>query len=147
MLDGNPPGVAPKPSQQIHRAWSKAVKQASGFGPRGLWIAAGILLLGLIVAVWAVGVFKVKTTKGVIVLENVPENAVIEIDGETVTVTPKPGEPLKIEAQPGKHGVVVKRGNDVLLGESVTIESGKDFQLTARLEPVVCASTGSEGRP
>jgi hypothetical protein len=80
-------------------------------------------------------VFKVKTADGVIVLENVPENAVVEVDGEKVTVTPKDGEPVKIEAQPGKHGVLVKRGADVLLGDSVTIESGKQLKLTVRLEP------------
>ena len=48
--------------------------------------------------------------------------------------SPPRGEPVKIEAQAGKHGVVVKRGEDVLLGESVTIESGKQFKLTVRSE-------------
>jgi serine/threonine protein kinase len=105
--------------------------------PRPPWIwptvAAGALLLGLVVA-WAAGVFKVKTKDGVIVLENVPESAVVEVDGERITVTPAVGEPLKIEARPGKRVVVVKRGNDVFLGESVTVESGKQVKLTVRLE-------------
>ena len=102
--------------------------------PPWIWpaVAAGVLLLGLVVA-WAAGVFKVKTKDGVIVLENVPESAVVEVDGERITVTPAVGEPLKIEARPGKRVVVVKRGNDVFLGESVTVESGKQVKLTVRL--------------
>jgi formylglycine-generating enzyme required for sulfatase activity/serine/threonine protein kinase len=97
-------------------------------------VAASILLLGLVVA-WVAGVFKVKTAHGVIVLENVPADAVVEVDGDRVTVMPKQGEPFKIEVQPGKHGVVVKRGKDLLLGESVPVASGKAATLTARIEP------------
>ncbi len=103
---------------------------------RWMWpaVAAGVLLLGLVVA-WAAGVFKVKTKDGVIVLENVPEDALVEVDGERFTVTPAVGKPIKIEAPAGKHVVVVKRGNDVFLGESVTVESGKPLKLMVRLEP------------
>jgi hypothetical protein len=81
-------------------------------------------------------VFKVTTVNGVIVLENVPENAVVEFDGGRITVTQIQGERVKIEAQPGKHGVIVKRGDVVLLGESVSIESGKELKLTVRLVPL-----------
>ena len=97
-------------------------------------VAAGVLLLGLVVA-WAAGVFKVKTKDGVIVLENVPADALVEVDGERIKVTPAVGEPIKIEAPAGKHEVAVKRGNDVFLRESVTIESGKPLKLMVRLEP------------
>ena len=103
---------------------------------RWMWpaVAAGVLLLGLVVA-WAAGVFKVKTKDGVIVLENVPADALVEVDGERITVTPAVGKPIKIEAPAGKHEVAVKRGNDVFLGESVTVESGKPLKLMVRLEP------------
>ena len=80
-------------------------------------------------------VLRVKTANATIVLENVPENAVVEVDGDRITVTPTVGEPVMIEAQAGKHVVVVKRGGDVLLGESVTLESGKQFKLTVRFVP------------
>jgi len=96
---------------------------------------AGVLLFGLSIA-WATGVLKIKTKAGVIVLENVPENAVVVVDGGKVTVTPVDGQPVEIEAQPGKHTVTVKRGENVLLGESVTIESGKAFKLTVRRLPL-----------
>ena len=60
--------------------------------PRWMWpaVAAGVLLLGLVVA-WAAGVFKVKTKDGVIVLENVPADALVEVDGERIKVTPAVG--------------------------------------------------------
>ena len=50
-------------------------------------------------------------SSGVIVLENVPENGAVEVDGDKVMVTPGRREPLTIKAQAGEHVVVVKRGD------------------------------------
>ena len=61
-------------------------------------------------------------------LENVPENAVVEVDGDRIIVTPAVDQPVTIEVKPGKHGVVVKRGSEVFLAEGVTLEAGKRFQ-------------------
>ena len=139
MLDGIPPAAVPKPSQRAPRPWSTTVEKLSRSGPRAWWAAAGVLLLGLVVA-WAAVILRVKTANGTIVLENVPADAVVEIDGYRIAVTPAVGEPLKIEAPADKHGLVVRRGDLVLLVENVTLEAGKPFKhkLTARLElPVV----------
>ena len=79
--------------------------------PPWIWpsAAAGVLVLGFIVA-WAAGVFKVKTQGGMIVLENVPEQAEVFVDGEKVTVQwPRSGEPLEITVPAGKHEVRVKK--------------------------------------
>jgi serine/threonine protein kinase len=116
--------------------------------PRWIWpaVAAGVLLLGLVVA-WAAGVFKVKTKDGVIVLENVPADALVEVDGERITVTPAVGNPIKIEAPAGKHEVAVKRGDDVILGKSVTVESGKPLKLMVRLEPPAAPEPGKTSPP
>ena len=89
--------------------------------------------MGLIVAC-AVVVLRITTSNGTIVIENVPDDAIVEIDGDKATVTPKIGEPLHITAHAGKHAVVVKRGDLVLMGESVTVESAKQFKLTVRYE-------------
>ena len=70
-----------------------------------------------------------------IVVENVPENAVVEVDGDKVTVAPVKGEPVRIEAPPGKHHVLVKRGQHLLLDEPVTLESGKSYSLSVRKIP------------
>ena len=126
--------AAPELSQRVRRAWSTAVAKLSGIGPRAWWASAGLLLLGLVVVCAAV-VFRIKTRDGVIVVENVPEDAVVEVDGDKVTITPVKGEPVRIEAPPGEHRVVVERGNDLLMGESVTLESGKTCSLSVRKIP------------
>jgi len=112
-------------------AASKPVVPVPGW-PRPPWLwptlAAGVLLLGLTIA-WAAGVFTIKTKGGVIVLENVPENAVVEVDGSKVTVTAGKGEPIRIEIRPGTHGVVVKQGSDPLLVDSVALEPGGERKL------------------
>ncbi|MGO9466393.1 MAG: SUMF1/EgtB/PvdO family nonheme iron enzyme [Isosphaeraceae bacterium] len=103
--------------------------------PPWVWpVVAGVLLLGLIIW-WAPGVLKLKTSDGVIVVENVPESAVVEVDGQKVPVIWVKGEPVRIEAPPGKHHVLVKRGRDLLLDEPVTLESGKPYALSVRRIP------------
>jgi len=134
ILDTPLPVAAPAASRRNLRPWSTAYEKLSRFGPRAWWAAAGVLLLGLVVA-WAAVGLRVKTANGTIVLENVPADAVVEVDGDRITVTPTVGEPVKIQARAGKHGVVVKRGDLVLLGESVTLESGKQFKLTVWVVP------------
>ena len=101
-----------------------------------IWVS----LLGIMI-ICAVWVLTVKTKHGTIVLENVPENAIVEIDGDRISLNAQGTLPLKIEVQPGKHGVLVKRGNEKLLGESVTLESGKQSVLIVRLEPLIPAAT------
>jgi hypothetical protein len=49
-----------------------------------------MLVLGLVVAMAVV--IKVRTANGVIVLENVPADSIVEVDGQRITVTPATGE-------------------------------------------------------
>ena len=90
---------------------------------------------------------KIRTPNGVIVLENVPEDAVVEIDGEQITVTPTVGKLVKIVVQARKHGVFVRRALDPLLVESVTVESGKETKLTVRLESPAAREAGKKSPP
>jgi serine/threonine protein kinase/type 1 glutamine amidotransferase len=133
ILDRTPPATGPATKQQGPEAWSTVLAKIKRLGPQTWWAVAGALLFGLIVA-WAAVILKVKTANGWIVLENVPENAVVEIDGDRVTVTPNGGESIQIEAAAGKHDVVVKRGDDSPFVKRVPVESGKPFKLTVRLE-------------
>jgi formylglycine-generating enzyme required for sulfatase activity/serine/threonine protein kinase len=105
-------------------------------------VAVGLLLVGLIVA--GAVIIRVKTADGVIVVENIPEHAVLEIDGEKITVTPNAGEPVEVEIRAGTHGVVVKHGDDVPLAESVTIEAGKKSTLRVRMEPRFAPASSRE---
>jgi formylglycine-generating enzyme required for sulfatase activity len=107
-------------------------------GPRAWWAAVGVLLLGLLGARWAV---ILKAEHGVIVLENVPASAVVEIDGDRLRRSRTGGEPIRIEASAGKHVVLVKRGDDVLLGESVVLRSGKHLKLSVRFDSPEAART------
>ena len=96
-----------------------------------LWAAAVVAVLLGLAGAWALAIM-VKPPKGVIVLENVPENAVIEVDGDGIRVIPAVDQTVTLETNAGKHVVVVKRGSDVLLAERVTLETGKKFKLTLR---------------
>ena len=69
---------------------------------------------------------------GTIVLENVPRNAVVEVDGYRITVVPTAGGLLTIAATAGKHEVVVKQGRQVLVAESVGVDAGSRFTLNVR---------------
>ncbi len=114
-------------------------------GPSPIWkkppvvaaVGGGILLLGALLA-WMVagGPVRVKTEKGTIVLENLPENAAVTVDGGRITVD-HPGSPsatVVVDADK-KHSVRVTIGPTVLVSEEVTIEVGGRKVLTARLEP------------
>ena len=134
ILDTTRPEAGP----DLLQRGTTAVAKRRRLGPRGWWAAAGVLLLGLLGAWWAV---ILKTQHGVIVLENVPANAVVEIDGDRLSRSRTDGEPIKIEARAGKHVVLVKRGDDVLLGESVVLPSGKPLKLSVRLDSPAAAQT------
>ncbi len=94
-------------------------------------------------AAWLAGLLRVKTKEGVLVIENIPASAAVEVDGNRVTVTPTEGEPVRIEVPAGTHHVVVKRGKDELLGETVTLESGKELKLTVKREPPARLAMGN----
>jgi formylglycine-generating enzyme required for sulfatase activity/serine/threonine protein kinase len=101
-----------------------------------LAVAAGVLLLGLIVAC-AAWVFTIKTKHGLLVLEGVPEQAEVLIDGEKATVRwPDGGGPLKITVPAGRRGVIVKKNGFRVFGQEVSVATGEHSRLTVRLVPL-----------
>jgi serine/threonine protein kinase len=104
---------------------------------RWLWptFVGGLLLMVLWIML-ASGDFDAKLPDGVIVLENAPEHAAIEVDGEQVAGIRVEGKRARFKARPGRHGVVVKRGEAVVLVKSVDITPGKETTLTASAENV-----------
>ena len=71
-------------------------------------VAAGVLLLGLVVA-WGV-ILRVKTANGMIELVNLPKDAEVLVDGEEVAVTwPGGGKPAVITVTAGKHKSWLRR--------------------------------------
>ena len=128
----------PEADPDLLQRGTTAVAKRRRLGPRELSAAALVLLLSLLGAWWAV---ILKVQQGVIVLENVPANAVVEIDGDQLRNSRTGSEPIKIEARAGKHVVLVKRGDDLLLGESVVLPSGKQLKLSVRLDSPAAAQT------
>src|SRR5262249_3381532 len=89
-LDSSRQGNSGEARDQGPRTWPTAIANLTSRVPGPWWTIPGVFLLCSLIA-WAAGVFKVKTKEGWIVLENVPENAVVEIDGSKIVVTPKEG--------------------------------------------------------
>jgi len=97
----------------------------------------GVLLMGLI-GLWAAGVFKVMTKDGVIVLENLPDDAEVTVDGETATLITGDGKTFSISIAAGKkQRLQVKKEGFTTFGEEVEIEAGGRLSLIVRLEPQV----------
>jgi hypothetical protein len=72
--------------------------------------AVGVLLL-VLVGLWAAGVFKVKTKDGTIVLENLPDDAEVVVDGAKVSVTwADGGKRAEIRVKPGTREIVATKG-------------------------------------
>ena len=97
----------------------------------------GVLLFAFGAALLS-GVLKVKTPEGVIVLEGVPHDAEILVDGSKVTLAwPGSGKPLEVRAVPGDHKIEVKKDGFRVFGEIVRFTTDKSPEVTVRLEPLV----------
>jgi len=113
------------------RPASTAVEKLSRLGPRAWWAAAGLLLLGFVVA-WAV-VLRVKTANGTIELLNLPKDAEVLVDGEEVAVTwPGGGKPAVVTVPPGKHKIMVKKDGLETSGDQVTVQAQGKEKFTVR---------------
>jgi serine/threonine protein kinase/WD40 repeat protein len=130
---------APPPSRGAKKA-RPATKPAS----RKKWLiggglAAGVLLFSLF-GVWASGVLKVKTEDGVIVLEDLPADADVLVDGSKVSIRwGRNGKRSLISVRPGKHKIVAVKDGTTVVGEEVEIASGGSKAIRARLEPLAKA--------
>jgi serine/threonine protein kinase len=103
-----------------------------------VWLAGGGMgLLGLVLAVallFAAGVFKVKTKAGMVVLENVPADAEVEVEGQTVTLT-RNGDVVTLTALPeGPHRLRVVHAGTEIWSSDVTVKLGGD-PVRLRVEP------------
>jgi formylglycine-generating enzyme required for sulfatase activity len=83
---GNVAVKTANPRQNLGR-WSTAVEKLSRSGSRARSAAAALVLFGLVLA-FAAMVFRSKSTHGMIVRENAPENAAVPVDRDRSTVIP-----------------------------------------------------------
>ncbi|HKI21565.1 MAG TPA: protein kinase, partial [Isosphaeraceae bacterium] len=134
ILDTPLPVAAPAASRRNLRPWSTAYEKLSWSGPRAWWAAAGVLLLGFVVA-WAV-VLRVKTANGIIELVNLPKDAEVLVDGEEVAVTwPGGGKPAVVTLTAGKHKIMVKKDGLEISGDEVTVQAEGREKFTVRFVP------------
>ena len=77
-----------------------------------------------IVITWAGGGFKVRTQYGTIIIENVPTNAQVEVEGERVTIT-REGEIVSVTAVKGEsHRLKVLQGGKEIWTSDVIVKVG-----------------------
>ncbi|HEY7425839.1 MAG TPA: family 16 glycoside hydrolase, partial [Gemmataceae bacterium] len=96
-------------------------------------IGVGVFLLALL-GMWAGGVFKVKTKDGTIVLENLPADAEVLVDGERVTLKTGDGKTIAITAG-NKHQLQVKKEGFKVFGKEVEIDAGERRPIRVTLLP------------
>jgi len=143
MLNTPGPAATSELIQRGHLAWTTAVEKLSGLGPRGRWAAAGVLLIGLAVVCAAV-IIKTKTKDGVIMLEELPKDAVVFLDRERIAVTwPGGGKTAEITVHAGRHELQVRRNGFKMFGEEVSIEAGHQKRIRVSLEPLVTPGSTS----
>ena len=134
MLDTLHPATGPARRRGGKPSRSGVLAALDGLGAKGRWAAAGVLLLGMIIACTAL-VLRVKTRDGVVVLENLPEQAEVYVNGNKITVTwPDGGVPAEITVPAGEHGVQVKMDGMTTFGEEVRVDAGGRRGLRVKLE-------------
>ena len=102
--------------------------------------AAVCLLLAGVVILWAAGAFRLKTQDGTIVLENLPTDAEVFVDGAKVSLQLKGDDgPIEIQAAPGKRKLEIKMAGFKLETQDVTLTSGERKPIGIRLEPLAAA--------
>ena len=115
--------------------------------PPWIWplVAAGVLLLGLIVA-WGL-VIRVKTTNGTIELVNLPRDAEVFVNGAEVAVTwPGGGKPAVITVPAGQRSIKVKKDGITVFGQEVTVQAGGDPFRVPLIPPIIPGNADSKSR-
>ncbi len=98
--------------------------------------------LGLLIAIAllpavAFSIFMLRPAVGIIIIDHLPENAVVKVDDEEVADQHSTGEILAIERAAGKHVVVVNWRDAPSWVETVTLQPGKQVKLTAPFDPPI----------
>jgi WD40 repeat protein/serine/threonine protein kinase len=118
-------------------ATKKRIPKARRAGRKwAIGTAVGVcVLLGVVLILWASGVFKIKTREGILVVDVSEPDAEVLVDGEKVTVRwDDSGKKAEVRVKPGTHKVEVRKGGFTAHGEEVELSSGGRRILTARLD-------------
>ena len=141
LTDGDAAGKVVSAKKKTQKVQSRP----AGLAAKKKWLiggaAAAVALLTLLVLIglvglWA-GVFRVMTKDGsTIVLENLPPDAEVLVDGGKVTVTSSDGKTFEVRVDPGKkHRLEVKKEGFKVFGEEVEVDTGGRKPVLVRLVP------------
>ena len=109
-------------------------------------IAAGFFTF-LVLAILAIGVLRIRTPNGTVVIENLPEDAEVFVDGNKVELSWDDGK-AKVDVNVGKRSISVVKDGIEIEGEKVTVKSNLDSPLTLTSKPpkpVVIANDAKSG--
>jgi hypothetical protein len=128
----NRAGAVPPETRQVDRRWMLPVIAVC---------VSALLITAAALGLWAAGVFKLKTADGLLVLENLPDDAEVTVDGNKAEVSwSGAAKTAEVRIQPGKRRVVVRWRGSQLIGEEVAIEEGGRKLLSARVEQLADAA-------
>ena len=145
LLDKPCPPSLPAAKAAGSRQWWSASASLIRKVPGAWWTIIGVFLLCSLIA-WSAGKILVKTPDGVIVLENLPEDAEVYVDGNRVTISwPTGGLPAEIFVPPGRRGVMVKMPGFSTFGQEVEIHAGERTGIRVRLEPAIASNEEKQG--
>lgn len=135
LTEGSSTSIAPRKSGVVRkpRAATAGERTSQKKWLIGGGVAVGVLLMVLL-GMWTSGVFKVKTKDGTIVLENLPDDAEVLVDGETVTLKAGEGKTITITAGK-KHQLQVKKEGFKVFGKEVEIDAGGRRPIRVSLQP------------
>ncbi|MFN4260599.1 MAG: protein kinase domain-containing protein [Gemmataceae bacterium] len=118
---------------------SVALKQTSPRSSRAgkKWLLVASAAVGLLLAgLWAGGVFRLKTKEGTIVLENLPADTRILVDGASAKINYAPdGQWLEVQVAPGKRQLLIQAAGFEAVTTDVTLRAGERKPIRIRLEP------------
>jgi serine/threonine protein kinase/formylglycine-generating enzyme required for sulfatase activity len=113
---------------------------------RSLAVSGACALLAIAIVLGAVGVFRLRTADGILVLEVNEPNPDLYVDGEKVTVAwQNGGVKAEVGVKPGTRKVELKKDGFRVYGQEVMLEDHGRTVLVARLDPGT--STAQEETP
>ena len=104
----------------------------------GRWplIAVGLAALALVIGTAAI-IIRLQTKDGIIVLQNLPDEAVVEVDGGTVTLKAADGKPIEVRIAPNKkHLLEIKKNGFVAFTKEIEIDAGWREPVLVQLKPI-----------
>ena len=122
-------------------------KTAGHRSNRKIWAIGSGLLGILLLSALVIGIIKIRTANGTIVIENLPEDAIVLVDGETVELEWE-NQQATITAKPGSHQLefATKDGTTVE-GQTVSVARNDRTKIKIKLVPNETRGSIAESKP